>query len=76
MIHSCVNPDCHTELKALNTGRLYAVERRSGNTEFFWLYAICAAGFILCLDLIGSPVRPRTTGKVRLYRFATSSDAA
>lgn len=66
MVNSCVNPDCGTELKTLNAGHLYAVERRSANTEFFWLCPACATGFILCLDLTGSPVvRPRSDGELQ-----------
>lgn len=56
MINTCINPGCHTELKILNTGCLYAVERRSANTEFIWLCANCAAQFDVYLDPTGCPV--------------------
>jgi hypothetical protein len=66
MVNSCVNPDCGNELKTLNAGHFYAVERRSANTEFFWLCPTCVAEFTLCLDVKGSlVVRPRSGTEFR-----------
>jgi hypothetical protein len=61
MVNRCVNPACHEEFKLLNAGDLYAHERRSTGTEFFWLCATCAASFDLYLDPEGSvTVRARS----------------
>jgi hypothetical protein len=54
MVDSCINPACHTELKLLSSGDLYAFERRSVDTEFFWLSAACVPLVCLFLDLTGS----------------------
>jgi hypothetical protein len=35
MVSCCVNPACRAEFRSLNTGDIYAVERRSADTEFF-----------------------------------------
>jgi hypothetical protein len=62
MVNRCVNPACHEEFKLLNAGDLYAHERRSTGTEFFWLCATCAASFDLYLDPAGSvSISPRST---------------
>lgn len=61
MVSSCANPLCRTEFKLLNTGDIYAFERRSANTEFFWLCSACVPVVSLCLDAAGGvSVRPRT----------------
>ena len=61
MVSCCVNPACRTEFKLLNTGYLYALERRSANTEFFWLCSGCALVVALGLDAMGGvSVRPRS----------------
>jgi hypothetical protein len=61
MISSCVNPACRTELKLLNMGYLYALEKRSADTEFFWLCSACALVVALGLDPMGGvSVRPRS----------------
>jgi len=60
MVNRCVNPACQEELKLLNAGDLYACERRSFDTEFFWLCAACAGSFSVYLDPAGAvSVRPR-----------------
>jgi hypothetical protein len=60
MISCCVNPACRAESKSLNTGDIYAVERRSADTEFFWLCSACVPVLALSLDPIGSvSVGPR-----------------
>jgi hypothetical protein len=60
MVNRCVNPACREEFKLLNAGDLYAHERRSSSTEFFWLCATCAGSFDLYLDPAGCvSVRPR-----------------
>lgn len=41
MVSCCVNPACRTEFRSLNTGVLYAAERGSADTEFFWLCSAC-----------------------------------
>jgi hypothetical protein len=50
MISCCVNPACRAEFRSLNTGALYAVERRCVNTEFFWLCSACVPMVALSLD--------------------------
>jgi hypothetical protein len=61
MINGCVNPDCGIELKVFNSGNLYALERRSADTEFFWLCPACTAVVALRLDPQGSlAVKPRS----------------
>ncbi len=62
MINRCVNPDCGTELKVFNIGTLYALERRSVNTEFFWLCPACEPTVALCLDSKGSVVVKSRSG--------------
>jgi len=53
MLKRCVNPACREEFKLLNGGDLYALERRSDNTEFFWMCSECAVNFDLYLDPAG-----------------------
>jgi hypothetical protein len=53
MVQCCVNPACREEFKLLSAGDLYAHERRSADTEFFWLCAACAGKFDLYLDPAG-----------------------
>lgn len=53
MLKRCVNPACHEEFKLLNGGDLYALERRSTDTEFFWLCSTCACMYELYLDATG-----------------------
>jgi hypothetical protein len=61
MVNRCVNPACREEFKLLNAGDLYAHERRSYGTEFFWLCATCASRFDVYLDPAdGVSVRPRS----------------
>ena len=50
MVNRCSNRDCRAEFKVLNGGDLYAYERRSADTEFFWLCSVCASGYDLYLD--------------------------
>lgn len=54
MVSHCINPSCHTELKTLTAGSLYAFEKRSANTEFFWLCSTCVPLVDLFLDLTGT----------------------
>lgn len=61
MVSCCVNPACRTEFRSLNTGLLYAVERRSADTEFFWLCSACVPVVALSLDSTGCvSVRPQS----------------
>lgn len=53
MVRCCVNPACCAELRSLNTGALYAVERRSTDTEFFWLCSNCVSRVALSVDPMG-----------------------
>jgi hypothetical protein len=53
MVDCCVNPACGAEFKQLSGGDLYAIERRSADTEFFWLCSRCAAVFDVCLGAAG-----------------------
>jgi hypothetical protein len=66
MVSRCVNPACCAELKVFNTGNLYALERRSANTEFFWLCPDCVPVVDLYLDCEERvSVRPRTNKERR-----------
>src|SRR6266702_5793561 len=61
MVASCVNPACHTEFRFLNTGDLYALERCSTDTEFFWLCSACVPRVALSLNPMGCvSVRPKS----------------
>ncbi len=53
MVSCCANPPCRIEFKLLNGGDLYALERRSANTEFFWLCSACVPMVALRLDAMG-----------------------
>jgi hypothetical protein len=60
MVSRCVNPACCAEFRSLNTGDIYAVERRSADTEFFWLCSACVPLVALSLDSTGTiSVGPR-----------------
>jgi hypothetical protein len=54
MIDRCLNPACRAEFKLLDSGSLYAHERRRANTEFFWLCAQCTPQYDLYLDPQGA----------------------
>jgi hypothetical protein len=54
MVSCCVNPACRIEFRSLNTGVIYAVERRSADTEFFWLCSACVLVVALSLDSMGN----------------------
>ncbi len=54
MVKQCVNSSCREEFKLLNGGDLYALERRTANTEFFWLCPACAREYELYLDPTGT----------------------
>ena len=61
MVSSCSNPVCRREVRYLNTGSLYAFERRSSATEFFWLCRECGPQVSLFLDATGSvSAKPRS----------------
>src|SRR5579863_3730884 len=81
MVNVCVNPACGTEFRLLNTGDLYAIEKPSAQTEFFWICAECASRFSLYLDPEGVPVLrsrgdpeqthpPRLQARLRLVAHA------
>ena len=60
MVNHCVNPGCHEEFKYFSAGELYALERRSAATEFFWLCNVHASRFVVCLEPAGCVgVKPR-----------------
>jgi len=62
MVDCCANPACRAEFRLLNSGDLYALERRSQDTEFFWLCSACFAHYELQLDSHGKPaIIPRAT---------------
>jgi hypothetical protein len=61
MVSYCVNPACRAESKVFDVGDLYALERRSADTEFFWLCSDCVPVVALCLDPLGFVlVRPQS----------------
>jgi len=53
MVQHCFNPACHQEFRLLHAGDLYALERQSADTEFFWLCSDCASRFDLYLEASG-----------------------
>jgi hypothetical protein len=53
VVDCCANPGCHADFRQFNSGDLYALERRSANTEFFWLCSECAPHFDLLLSAEG-----------------------
>lgn len=62
MVTSCVNPVCRNEFRLLNTGNFYALERRSADTEFFWLCSACVPLVALSRDPMGCiSVSPQST---------------
>jgi hypothetical protein len=61
VINHCVNPDCRAEFKVFSTGNLYALEKRSADTVFFWLCSTCAPKIVVGLAPTGSvTVKPRS----------------
>ena len=81
MVNRCVNPACREEFKLLNAGDLYAHEKRSADTEFFWLCSTCASRFDLRLDPMGRvslrprggrPLPPHPEGLLRLVSRAVA----
>ena len=72
------------EFKVLSSGDLYAYERRTAETEFFWLCDVCASRYDLHLDRWGRvTARARSAvrralpidadGKLRLVTRSTRS---
>jgi hypothetical protein len=53
MVNRCVNPGCKKEFKRFTAGELYALYRRSADTEFFWLCPVCAVHLVVCVDSAG-----------------------
>ena len=53
MVQHCFNAACRQEFQLLHAGDLYAMERKSGDTEFFWLCSDCASRFELRLNFSG-----------------------
>ena len=53
MASRCVNPACRREFKFFNTGDLYALERRSADSGFFWHCSACVPRVPLYLDPTG-----------------------
>ncbi len=65
MVSFCVNPSCRAEFRFLNGGELYALEKESENTQFFWICPACARSLSLELGADGSVLatfRSRTSG--------------
>jgi len=54
MVNCCANPSCRTELKFLNGGDLYALERASESTQFFWICPACSRSLVLELGMDGN----------------------
>jgi len=53
MIDQCMNPECKSKSKPLTDGNLYSLERRSRNTEFFWLCGECSQSLLPSVDVNG-----------------------
>jgi hypothetical protein len=77
MVNRCVSPSCQGEFKCFIAEELYALDRRSADTEFFWLCPVCASHFLVCLEPAGcvglkpkaefrSPERPDPERRLRL----------
>jgi len=54
MVNRCANPVCQAEFSLWNSGDIYAMERRSADTEFFWLCARCTDTMRPTLDSSGN----------------------
>lgn len=54
MVNCCANPSCKKEFRFLNGGDLYALERESENTQFFWICSRCSRSLVLELGSDGS----------------------
>lgn len=54
MVKRCINPECHNEFRQWNTGDLYALERGSDDTRFFWLCSDCAQSMAVIVDALGA----------------------
>jgi hypothetical protein len=54
MVSRCFNPSCQAEFRALNSGSLYALERRAADTKFLWLCSACVPLVSLFINLTGS----------------------
>jgi hypothetical protein len=90
MVDCCANPSCRKEFRFLNGGDLYALERESANTQFFWICSRCSRSLVLELGSDGSvsarfrrqttdtPHPPRHDGYLKLVykqsRTASNSD--
>jgi hypothetical protein len=60
MVNRCVSPGCQEEFNCFTAGELYALDRRSADTEFFWLCPVCASHLVVCLETTGCVgVKPR-----------------
>jgi hypothetical protein len=77
MVNHCVSPSCQEEFRCFTAGELYALDRRSADTEFFWLCPACASRFVIFLEPAGrvgvkpkaefrSPERPDPERSLRL----------
>lgn len=53
MIDRCANPHCQSNSAPLGDGKLYSLDRRGHNTEFFWLCGECSKSLIPSLDSTG-----------------------
>jgi hypothetical protein len=53
MVNRCASPSCQEEFKCFTAGELYALDRRSADTEFFWLCPVCASHFVVFLEPAG-----------------------
>lgn len=72
MVSSCMNPACSQEFRFLNAGALYAFEKQSADTEFFWLCSACAQVVVLDLDSTGHvSVRSRSSTATRPHNICS-----
>jgi len=73
MVSRCFNPGCQAEFRALNSGSLYAFERRSADTKFLWLCSACVPLVSLFINPTGSvAVGPKLIGGLRQRPNETS----
>ena len=50
MVSHCTNPVCGIESRSFSSGYLYAHERQSADTKYFWLCFPCGSQFVPDLD--------------------------
>jgi hypothetical protein len=64
VVDCCANPGCDADFRLFHSGDLYALERHTADTEFFWLCSECAPQYDLLLSAEGRvSFHPRSEGR-------------